>query len=119
MLSRPLVLAFCIMTIAAPASAEKLCGWLENPTPANWWLTDRNASWTIMAQGGEEPEGMDLIGDISVHDYVATNGGYGYACACIDAETDVSQSRITRINSFKQLKLSRCQKDKSLKAPGQ
>ena len=60
------------------SAAEMRCGWLRNPTPANWWLEDSDGSWTIMTQGGnDEPQGMDMIPDISEHDYVATNGNYG------------------------------------------
>jgi hypothetical protein len=99
------------------ASAETRCGWISNPTPGNWWLTDRDASWTIMAQGSYEAEGMDLIGDISAGDYVMTNGNYGYGCACMDVVTDTSEERIQTINSFRQLPLSKCTKDKALGSP--
>jgi hypothetical protein len=37
---------------AVPALAERRCGWLENPTPANYCLTDRDGEWTIGVQGG-------------------------------------------------------------------
>jgi hypothetical protein len=97
-------------------AAENRCGWIQNPTPRNWWLQDRDATWTIMTQGPdeEEPEGMDLIPDISEREFVKTNGYYGYACACMSVETDAADERITKILSFKQLKLSQCRNDKSL-----
>jgi hypothetical protein len=42
---------------ALPANAaETRCGWLQNPTPANWWLTDRDGTWTISAQGDIKQE---------------------------------------------------------------
>jgi hypothetical protein len=64
------------LTATSPLlAAETRCGWLQNPTPANWWLDDADGSWTIMSQGGGEgPPGMDLIPDISERDYVRTNG---------------------------------------------
>ena len=31
----------------SPAGAERRCGWLSNPTPANYWLSDRDGEWTI------------------------------------------------------------------------
>ncbi|NKK00184.1 DUF4087 domain-containing protein [Rhizobium leguminosarum bv. viciae] len=108
------------LTIAANAqAAETRCGWIENPTPANWWLEDAENTWTIMTQGDDvgEVEGMELISDISEHEYVRTNGNYGYACACMSVETD-GKERITKILSFRQLKLAKCRADKALKFPG-
>jgi hypothetical protein len=113
------VLALALMLGGASVAlgTETRCGWLQNPTPANWWLDDNAGSWTIMTQGGnDEPEGMDLIPDISEHDYVNTNGNYGYACACMHVETD-GDKHITKILSVRQLKLAKCQKDASLPAP--
>lgn len=99
-------------------AAENRCGWLQNPTPGNWWLDDAEGSWTIMSQGaGEGPEGMDLIPDISERDYVATNGNYGYACACMKVETDDADGSITQILSFRQLALSKCENDGNLSSP--
>jgi len=103
------------LALAFPAlAAETRCGWIQNPTPANWWLDDAENTWTIMTQGsGEEPEGMDLIPDISEHDYVRTNGNYGYACACMNVDTD-DEGAITRIHSVRQLPLSRCRSDRAI-----
>ncbi|CAK7256682.1 protein of unknown function [Shinella sp. WSC3-e] len=43
-------------------AAETRCGWLQNPTPANWWLDDSEGTWTLMTQGaGNEPAGFDRI----------------------------------------------------------
>ncbi|MBL7685903.1 MAG: DUF4087 domain-containing protein, partial [Deltaproteobacteria bacterium] len=36
---------------------ETRCGWIDNPTPANWDLTDRDRTWTIGVQGGVQAEG--------------------------------------------------------------
>lgn len=107
------------LALALPGlAAETRCGWIQNPTPANWWLDDAENTWTIMTQGSDdEPEGMDLIPDISEHDYVRTNGNYGYACACMSVETD-GKEHITRILSFRQLKLAKCRNGKALKFPG-
>ncbi|MBB3441662.1 DUF4087 domain-containing protein [Rhizobium sp. BK379] len=109
-----LSLALALPTLAA----ETRCGWIQNPTPGNWWLDDAQNTWTIMTQGGnDEPEGMDLIPDISERDYVKTNGNYGYACGCMSVETD-GEERITQILSFRQLPLAKCRNDKALKFPG-
>ena len=110
------LLTLCATAVAA--APENRCGWVVNPTPGNWWLTDRDASWTMMTQGADtELPGMDRVGDISAHDYVATNGSYGYACACMKVETDKVEKSITAILSFKQLKIAKCQNDKALPKP--
>ena len=46
-----------------------LVGWLQNPTPGNWWLVDRDGEWTIGTQGGET---------ISVEDVAKRAGTIGY-----------------------------------------
>ena len=105
--------------LASPLlAAETRCGWLHNPSPANWWLDDADGSWTLMSQGaGEGPPGIDLISDISARDYVETNGAYGYACACMSVTTDDAEGSITKILSFRQLALSKCQNDAALSPP--
>ncbi len=113
------IAAFALLVLPAVAhAAENRCGWIQNPTPGNWWLDDAGDTWTIRTQGSDdEPEGMDLIPDISERDYVRTNGSYGYACACMKVDTD-DDGQVTKIYSFKQLKLARCRNDKALKFPG-
>lgn len=106
-----------LLAAATAEAGEKRCGWLANPSPANWLLIDRDASWWLMTQGGPEPEGMDLIGDISAGDYVAAFGNYGYACACLTVEADADAKTITRITAFRQLPIRQCRNDKALPAP--
>jgi hypothetical protein len=96
-------------------AVEKRCGWLANPTPGNLWLNDSQESWTISVQGGwHSAKGIDLIPDITTKEFVKTNGGYGYGCACMDVVTDRKKRRILSIQSFQQLPLKTCQADKSL-----
>jgi hypothetical protein len=114
------VLASLTSTVAnaassSPARPVTRCGWVVNPTPGNWWLTDNKGDWILSTQGSdEEALGMENIGDISAHDYKATNGNYGYACGCMKVESDEASMRITAIYSFKQLPLSKCERDKNL-----
>ena len=104
----------------AEAAPENRCGWVVNPTPGNWWLTDRDDTWIMTSQGGEqEPDGMDKIGDISAGDYVATNGYYGYACGCMKVDVDKTGKRIARIYSFRQLPIAKCRADTSLPSADQ
>lgn len=116
-MSLGLVLAGVFVSGQAMA-AEMRCGWLANPTPGNWFFTDRDESWTLRWQGGEyEPLGMDAIGDISAGDYRKVNGNYGYACACMKVDTTIFQSEpyVTAIHSFEQIPLARCDADPALK----
>lgn len=111
-----LVVTSFTLAMAAPTrAAENRCGWLDNPTPGNWWLEDRDGTWTLRTQGSEEePEGMDLIPDISMRDYVRSNGNYGYACVCMSVEIDEDEEAITRILSVRQLKIAQCRNDRAL-----
>ncbi len=106
------------MAVAAPrATPERRCGWIANPTPANWWLTDRDGEWTISMQGGYQATGVDLP-DFSTPDWVVTNAGdHGYGCACLTAIFDRKRMRVVRITAAKQRTLAQCKADKGLKAP--
>jgi Protein of unknown function (DUF4087) len=115
---KQLILAAGLVALSATPSfaVEKRCGWLSNPTPGNWFLTDRDRTWDIGLQGGFQAKGIDTISDLSArpNQYVRTNGSYGYACACMDVIADKSKGRITRIQSMKQLPLRQCRTDPAL-----
>lgn len=111
-----LVSGLIVLLTATAQAAENRCGWVQNPTPGNWWLTDADGQWTIMTQGSYEAPGMDAIGDISAGDYVANNGNYGYACGCMKVDTD-GEGVVTRIYSFRQLSIAKCENDSALPAP--
>lgn len=95
-------------------AAETRCGWLQNPTPANWWLVDGDGRWTISVQGGFQAAGMDNIPDLSQGDYVTTNRSYGYACACLNVTANPKTRRITQIYRVKQQALRVCRQDPAL-----
>ncbi len=108
-----------VFLLAAPLYAqpiERRCGWLNNPTPANWFLVDRAAAWDIGIQGGFQARGIEKINLQNERDYVRTNGNYGYGCACMDVTTTRSGGtwRITSIRSFRQLPLKQCLEDPDL-----
>ena len=58
-----LIAALATSMVSLPLSAqrapERRCGWLQNPTPANWWLVDRDGEWILGVQGGYQAPGMD------------------------------------------------------------
>ena len=112
-----LALAATISQAAPQPHRQMRCGWIDNPTPANWWLTDRDGEWIIGVQGGRQAEGMDNLPDFS-SDWVETNGHYGYGCACLSADVDVREKQIVRIHSAKLRPLSACKADKALPRRG-
>jgi hypothetical protein len=109
-------LAFTAIATTATA-AERRCGWIANPTPGNWWLTDKDAEWTISTQGGPEAKGVDLP-DFTTHDWVVTNAGdHGYGCACLTGVFDHKSKQVKRITAVSQRTLGQCKADKGLKPP--
>jgi hypothetical protein len=109
--------------IAAPApSREVRCGWIENPTPGNLWLIDKDATWTITSQGqaeGPDADGIDNIPQGDPKQFVDTSrgAGHGYSCGCLTVETNAKDQRITKVVSGKNLPLAKCKADKTLPKP--
>ena len=108
------------LTLAAslcPALAEERCGWLENPTPGNWWLKDAHGVWIISTQGGAYAEGTEKLPQPQPDRFVATNGQYGYSCVCLTGAFDVHAQTMTRVDLARTSPLSVCRNDKALPAP--
>jgi Protein of unknown function (DUF4087) len=99
------------------ALAEERCGWLENPTPGNWWLRDAHGLWIISAQGDPDTAGVEKLPEPAPDRFVATNGHYGYSCACVSGTFDARAERM-RVDAARGLTLSVCRGDKALPAPG-
>jgi hypothetical protein len=102
-------------TAAAPPSSTafaRRCGWVDNPTPQNWWITDRDGEWEIGAQGGRQANG-DLP-DFDGSEWVRTNGYHGYGCACLEVRVDVPSRAILEIRSATVIPLARCRADRAL-----
>ena len=91
------------------------CGWFENPTPGNAWLTDRDGQWLIGVQGGHQAEG-DWPRFTSAR-WVRTNGHYGYGCACLKVVADEVSHEVQRIVSAGSRTLRTCRRDKTLVEP--
>ena len=106
---------FALVALGAMQSQpERRCGWLHNPTPANWWLVDRDGEWLIGAQGGYQAPGMDEMPDMTTRGWVRTNGYYGHGCACMTVETDRRTMRITRLRAATPVPLARCRSARRL-----
>jgi Protein of unknown function (DUF4087) len=96
---------------STPTAFERRCGWVDNPTPANWWLIDREATWEIGIQGGHQADGdMPDFGTA----WVETNGHYGYGCACVNMRADNVTHQVLVIRDAKALPLARCRADQAL-----
>jgi hypothetical protein len=105
-----------LLAAAVPAHAPpQRCGWLVNPTPANWSLIDRGGEWTIGEQGGWQAPGMDDMPDMTTRGWAETNGHYGHGCACLSVTTDRRTRRVTRIFSARPMPLRVCRADPHLR----
>lgn len=100
-----------------PVLAEERCGWLENPTPGNWWLKDPHGLWIISAQGGLHAEGVEKLPQPAPGRFVSTNGQYGYSCACLSGAFEIHAQTMTQVESARTSPLSVCRNDKALPAP--
>ena len=99
-------------------SLERRCEWLENPTPANYWLKDRQGEWTLSIQGGYVAEGYDdNMPDMTTAGWVETNGHSGYGCACLNVVVYPASRHVLRLVSATPIPLARCRADKSLPRP--
>ena len=105
-----------LLLLALPAvAAEHRCGWLDNPTPANLWLRDRDGEWTLSQQGLYVAPGMDNLPRRRPSEWVVTNGtSYGYGCVCLRVELDRDTRNVLRVLSGTTLPLSRCRTDPNL-----
>ena len=92
---------------------ERICGWFENPTPANAFLRDRDREWIIGFQGGYQSEGP--WPEFDDDEWVKTNIHYGYGCACLDATLDNEKDRVVRISKAFSQPLVTCRGDKAIK----
>jgi hypothetical protein len=106
---------------------ELRCGWFENPTPGNAWLTDRHGQWLVGAQGGHQAEGD--WPQFGRQRWVRTNGHYGHGCACMRVRTQgrppqpgsasngAGELLVLQIYSARSRPLSVCRQDRHLPKP--
>jgi len=95
---------------------ETRCGWFTNPTPANVWLYDREAEWTVGVQGGYQVSGDWPWPKFKRGQWVVTNAGdHGYGCACLQLRVNKQTHEVIEIKSSRARPLSQCRQDASLK----
>lgn len=104
------------MSETKDAPFETRCGWLDNPTPANMSLYDKEGEWIIGVQGGYQVPGDWEAPDFKPRQWVHTNAAdYGYGCACFRLRVDKKTQEVSEIKSSRALPLSACRKDQGLK----
>lgn len=92
------------------------CGWFDNPTPGNAWLTDKDGVWTVALQGQHEAHGDWPV--FRPREWVSTNGHHGHGCACLRVVNDAGSNTILRILSARSRPLGQCRSDRALHEPG-
>ena len=96
---------------------ETRCGWWENPSPSNVYLTDKEAQWLVSAQGGHQADG-DAWPTFEAGQHVKTgSGSYGYGCACLQVVANHATHKIERVVSARANSLRTCRDDPALKEP--
>lgn len=97
--------------------AEYRCGWLDNPEPGHFQLTDKEAVWTISKREAYRIPDASLkkLPARDENQFIRTNGSFGYSCSCLSVTTDTVSRRIKSINfKGKQVLLKRCLEDKTI-----
>lgn len=98
--------------------SERRCGWLSNPTPANWYLFDGDGRWVLGEQGGYQmPEAnWGRLPRFQDGQWIRVNtADYGYGCACLDVATDRRSRQVTQVRSSRALPLRQCRTDPRLR----
>jgi hypothetical protein len=103
-----------MVLFASVALAERRCGWLDNPATGKWTLYDADGGKQVMFAGGDGTRagGMDKIPDLTKGEYVRTFAIHGYACVCMDVDTD--EESVTEIRRVRQLPLAKCRADPAI-----
>lgn len=94
------VAALCIVGAAAVKASDKAalrCGWLQNPSPQNASLSDRDGEWVISMRG--RPVAQGDWPEFGPSQWVRTNGHYGYGCACLRLVANAHTHELSQILS--------------------
>lgn len=114
------IVCMTIPIVASTAQANQgfqtRCGWYENPTPGNFSLTDRDAMWIIGEQGRHHVSGDVPYPnfDSQPNQWVATNGSYGYGCACFKMKVNSNTRKVIAIQSSQVKPLKACRQDRAI-----
>ena len=118
------IICFIVLAMAATSAVaqntERRCGWVDNPTPANWWILDRHDDWELSRQGGSSMSSSNGFWDLpddAFHfgdDWVHFNdfNGYGYGYGCVDGH--FVDGFAVSVEAMELLPLARCEMDPAL-----
>lgn len=101
-------LALPMVASAESHVTERRCGWVENPTPANYTLVDEDGTWTMAVQGGYQADGLENLPKYDPREFERTNGNYGRSCACLDVEVDYAPRIVNYIAGGEARPLAEC-----------
>ncbi len=114
MLALSIALSMIVLAPMAARAASVRCGWLDNPTPGNASLYDKDGEWTIAVQGGHQATG-DWPPTFKRGQWISYGpGSYGYGCACLKVEVDPEEKNILDISSGEARPLTACRKDRAI-----
>ena len=109
-----MALSMSVLAPMAARAASVRCGWLDNPTPGNASLYDKDGEWTIAVQGGHQATG-DWPPAFKRGQWINYGpGSYGYGCVCLTVEVDAEEKSIINILSGKARPLSACRQDRAI-----
>ena len=115
------VILLCLALLAGPVAAQDVqlrCGWLSNPTPANYFLEDAVGDWTLSIQGRGEAPGFydaDAASGGRGEWVLVSPAGYGYGCACVLGVFGSPRTgEVRRVDEVRYLPLQQCATDPAL-----
>lgn len=116
---KKIIFVFLSTFMTAPLIAKEYrCGWLLNPTPANFYFIDKEGEWGLSEQGMSSPlsdQSWDNMPESNDNEFVRINGNYGFSCVCLNVKTNKKNRRILEIyKKSKSLLLKRCLEDREL-----
>ena len=113
-----LMLTLSLFTCFQLSASERVCGWLDNSSPANVFFTDNENDWVISAQGKSplDDQSMNFV-YAALHDeqqFVRTNVNYGFSCACLTVDKNQQTESITKVYQSEQMNLKTCLEDQAI-----
>lgn len=104
-----LLLSLALIGTAQAATAQRLCGWYQNPGNATLTLTDRSGVWALPVDSAKPI--------FRAGQWVSTEGGHGYGCACVTGNADASAHTLSAVNRANARTLASCRADAGLPEP--
>lgn len=108
---------------AKPATGSALaetCGWLVHPADRTYSLIESGTTWSIQKPDDfSSAAGWQGGPEFATDKWIATDGPYGYGCACLNIIKSVGARMVTRYEGGRAMPLAWCRSEPGLKEPGQ